>query len=88
MPCFTPFRKFSAIGSYIGLAMTDELTQVANRRSMLWFAEQVRQRNELSLEPWCLVLIDIDFFKQCNDNYGHDAGDQVLQQTAQAIKSH
>lgn len=69
------------------LAMTDELTQVANRRSILWFAEQVRQRSELSLEPWCLVLIDIDFFKQCNDNYGHDAGDQVLQQTAQAMKS-
>ncbi len=69
------------------LAMTDELTQVANRRSILWFAEQVRQRSELSLEPWCLVLIDIDFFKQCNDNYGHDAGDQVLQQIAQAMKS-
>jgi len=69
------------------LAMTDELTRVANRRSILWFAEQVRQRSELSFEPWCLVLIDIDFFKQCNDNFGHDAGDQVLQQTAQAMKS-
>jgi len=69
------------------LAMTDELTQVANRRSILWFAEQTRLKTIAQQQHWCLLLIDIDYFKQCNDNFGHDAGDQVLVQTAAAMKS-
>jgi diguanylate cyclase (GGDEF)-like protein len=69
------------------LAMTDELTQVANRRSILGFAEHVRQQSELSRDPWCILLIDIDYFKQCNDIFGHEAGDLVLTQTAQAMKN-
>lgn len=68
------------------LAMTDELTQVANRRSILWFAAHVRQQAQDNRQNWCLLLIDIDYFKQCNDNYGHDAGDQVLVQTAAMLK--
>lgn len=69
------------------LAMTDELTQVANRRSVLWFAAQVRQQAQDSQQSWCLLLIDIDYFKQCNDNYGHDAGDEVLVHIAAALKN-
>lgn len=69
------------------LAMTDELTQVANRRSILLYAQQTRQLSVQQKKHWCLLLIDIDFFKQCNDDYGHEAGDSVLVQVSQAMKT-
>ena len=68
------------------LAMTDELTQVANRRSILLYAEQVSAQAKTEQTTWSLLLIDIDHFKICNDTYGHDAGDQVLIAVAQAMQ--
>ena len=67
------------------LAMTDELTQVANRRSILLFAEETRLKALHEQTNWSLLLVDIDHFKQCNDTYGHEAGDDVLITVAQAM---
>lgn len=67
------------------LAMTDELTQVANRRSILLFAEETRLKALHEQTNWSLLLVDIDHFKQCNDTYGHEAGDDVLIAVAQAM---
>ena len=69
------------------LAMTDELTQVANRRSILLYAEQTRYQALNEHNNWSLLLVDIDHFKQCNDTYGHEAGDDVLVAVAQAMQS-
>lgn len=69
------------------LAMTDELTQVANRRSILLYAEQVSGQAKTEQTPWSLLLIDIDHFKICNDTYGHNAGDKVLVAVAQAMQA-
>jgi diguanylate cyclase (GGDEF)-like protein len=69
------------------LAMTDELTQVANRRSILLYAEQTRIKAQHEHKSWSLLLVDIDHFKQCNDTYGHDAGDEVLVAVAHAMQS-
>lgn len=69
------------------LAMTDELTQVANRRSILLYAEQTRSKAQHEHCPWSLLLVDIDHFKLCNDTYGHDAGDEVLVAVAQTMLS-
>ncbi|MBB5016833.1 diguanylate cyclase (GGDEF)-like protein [Chitinivorax tropicus] len=67
------------------LAITDGLTGLANRRHFEdalshEVNRQRRRRGDLSL-----VLIDVDFFKQYNDHYGHPAGDMVLRSLADAL---
>ncbi|MFM2482123.1 diguanylate cyclase domain-containing protein [Celerinatantimonas sp. YJH-8] len=68
------------------MSFMDGLTDVANRRSFderlsqLW-ATHTRERKELAL-----ILVDIDSFKQYNDNYGHQKGDEALSQVAKVIK--
>lgn len=68
------------------LAMTDELTQVGNRRAILAQCNRVLEQASHSQQAWSLLIADIDHFKQCNDLYGHDAGDEVLRGVAQAMQ--
>lgn len=65
----------------------DALTQLENRRSAN-NSMKVMQKNLMEMkEPYVLVLGDIDFFKKVNDNYGHDAGDEVLKFVAGILKN-
>ena len=64
-------------------ASLDALTGLQNRRGI---------ENELEIrislrQRFCIMLLDMDGFKQINDNYGHLAGDEVLRQFAAEIKS-
>lgn len=68
------------------LALTDELTQVANRRSILAFMQTVQQRCDQHHHSWSLLIADIDHFKLCNDSFGHEAGDEVLCAVARAMQ--
>jgi diguanylate cyclase (GGDEF)-like protein len=69
----------------IRLATKDELTGLANRKS---FNTEFREFMENPAEKTCsLFLLDIDFFKQINDNYGHAAGDNALRALANEIQS-
>ena len=66
-------------------ATTDSLTHLKNRRA---FDEHVESRFELrdqASHPTSLVLFDVDHFKQLNDTYGHQAGDQVLCRVASIL---
>ena len=66
------------------LSLTDPLTGVANRRraeQQLQLAIAQFQRYQT---PGTVLLLDIDHFKRINDNFGHDIGDLVLKQLAQA----
>ena len=67
----------------IRYATTDELTNLANRKSFnAEFAEFVESERK---PAFCLFLLDIDYFKQINDNYGHAAGDHALKYLAGLI---
>lgn len=65
------------------LANTDALTGLSNRRAFEHIANHYIQQNKLSPEPMALLVFDVDFFKNINDSYGHDFGDQVLQHIAE-----
>lgn len=67
------------------LAVTDSLTKLANRR---YFDERLNElfsRSQRYNEPMCVVLLDIDHFKQINDRHGHAAGDCVLRSLGELI---
>ena len=60
------------------LATTDALTELPNRRGFDLLANQAIQEARRNQGPLCALLLDLDHFKQLNDNHGHLAGDEVL----------
>ncbi len=70
----------------IEMAVVDMLTGLHNRRFFdtncpVWVEQAARAG-----KPLCLMVLDIDHFKQVNDSYGHDAGDQILKTFASRIR--
>ncbi|GIP29004.1 hypothetical protein J23TS9_41340 [Paenibacillus sp. J23TS9] len=72
----------------VELSMTDKLTGLKNRR---FFQEKLEEQMNLYSEQglrFSLVIIDIDHFKQVNDTWGHQAGDDVLESLAKILTFH
>lgn len=68
------------------LSATDGLTGIANRRRFDDFLALEWARSIRNASPLALLLLDVDHFKAFNDNYGHQAGDEVLRQVAQILR--
>lgn len=69
------------------LATIDSLTDVYNRRHFMEIAERFLESRDFDSERTMVLMIDIDHFKQVNDRFGHDAGDETLGCVARILKN-
>lgn len=69
------------------LATTDPLTGLANRRHAIETMQTMATRAYRKREALGLIMLDIDFFKQVNDRYGHPVGDQVIREIAAILQA-
>jgi diguanylate cyclase (GGDEF)-like protein/PAS domain S-box-containing protein len=89
---FTDISKQSAnslrIKELEKLALLDPLTQLSNRTHMERVIKiRLEEKRRLKV-PFGIFFIDIDFFKNINDEYGHDVGDKVLKYVARTFTVH
>ena len=71
----------------VDLASIDQLTQLVNRNSMdLAIEKGIKRFHEKEID-YCLIMFDVDHFKQVNDIHGHQAGDEVLTGLANITKN-
>ncbi|MFP4571946.1 MAG: diguanylate cyclase [Desulfobacterales bacterium] len=68
------------------LVFEDELTGLYNRRYLLGYFKNRVNWNSLEKNPLCLLMIDADYLKRINDQYGHNTGDQAIVHIAELIR--
>jgi diguanylate cyclase len=68
-------------------SILDPLTKICNRKGFDEGLEGAISAASVSDDPLCLMIVDIDNFKNFNDTYGHQTGDQVLRLVAMTLKS-
>lgn len=69
------------------LALIDELTGLNNRRAFFVQGNHIFKQAVRFEHPISVIMMDIDYFKNINDSYGHSAGDKVLQSIAKLLKN-
>jgi len=81
-------KQLTELNSWLArLSLLDGLTRVANRRAFDETYAQEWKRSVRNESPVGLLMVDIDYFKQYNDSFGHQAGDDCLKQIANGIQS-
>jgi diguanylate cyclase (GGDEF)-like protein/PAS domain S-box-containing protein len=75
-------RKMEAMNR---LAFLDHITQLPNRRFMEMSTDTAMNEYQVHKEPFGLLVIDLDAFKEINDILGHSCGDRALKQVAQTL---
>ena len=69
------------------LASTDELTRLMNRRAILSRLDEEIERADREQTPLSIIMMDLDGFKQVNDEHGHAAGDELLRQACRRLSA-
>ncbi|HBJ1651419.1 sensor domain-containing diguanylate cyclase [Clostridium botulinum] len=94
-------NELKILSSYIAIALQngklfntvehfakyDSLTGMFNRNVILTQGENILNNRLETKQNFSIIMIDVDFFKQINDNYGHDIGDIVLKDVSSIIKN-
>ncbi|RFB96406.1 PleD family two-component system response regulator [Rhizobium leguminosarum bv. trifolii] len=80
-------RLRASVKQTIELAVTDPLTGLYNRRYLDNHLNVLFNRSMARGRPLSVLITDIDRFKQVNDTYGHDGGDEVLREFANRVRS-
>jgi diguanylate cyclase (GGDEF)-like protein len=81
-------RKLNALNKELErLSITDRLTGLFNRMKLDATLASESLRAQRTGQPFSLIMIDVDHFKQVNDTHGHQAGDRVLVEFAQLLQS-
>jgi diguanylate cyclase len=80
-------RLSDALAQIERLASRDDLTGLANRRSMRYLLEAAEQDHQRPTKPHAIMMLDIDHFKSVNDRFGHPVGDEVLRQFARVVET-
>ncbi len=68
------------------MALADPLTELNNRRAMEWDLPRQIQNARTHSTSLSIIMLDVDYFKSVNDNYGHQVGDRVLQLLAARLQ--
>ncbi len=71
--------------SSVSLALTDSLTGLFNRRYLMAHLTKMMHDASEGMKPLCVLIFDLDHFKNINDTYGHGAGDEVLREFSQRM---
>jgi diguanylate cyclase (GGDEF)-like protein len=69
------------------LSVRDGLTQLYNRRHFQTLLDEEVRRSQRSRRPFCIAILDIDFFKRVNDQHGHTVGDVVLREVSRLAQN-
>lgn len=85
--CRSKRREFIESMKLERLSRTDQLTGLGNRRDLEIRLAEAHARSARHGERYALMLVDLDRFKSLNDNYGHEAGDAALRETARRLTS-
>jgi len=81
----TSFKHYEAI--LLEQAQIDPLTNIANRRSIINHIQHAIAHASRTSMKFCLLMLDLDYFKNVNDTYGHAVGDIVLAQSVIVMRN-